>query len=77
MGYKWSYVSDVSVVTGLTFFLRFFQGPLKKRDFRENATGKKGPDFSFAWCLRGVFVAIIKNEVGKHAGACAPAFPEG
>ena len=37
----------ISVVSVFAFFLRFVYGPLKKRDFRENATGGGGPDLSF------------------------------
>ena len=37
----------ISVVSVFAFFLRFVYGPLKKRDFRENATGKERPDLSF------------------------------
>ena len=60
-----------------TFFLRFFKGPLKKRGFRENATLKRGLDSSFVRCWHVEFVAIINHDVGKHAGACVPAFPRG
>ena len=42
--------------------------------FSRKCDGQRGA-LSFAWCFRGVFVAIIKNEFGKHAGACVPAFP--
>ena len=50
---------------------------MKKRDFRENAILKRGLDLSFVWCSRAEFVAIINHDVGKHAGACVPAFPRG
>ena len=49
---------------------------MQKRDIRENATGKEGPDLSFVWCWRVEFVAIINRDVGKQAGACVPAFPK-
>ena len=58
----------ISVVSVFAFFLRFVYGPLKKRGFRENATGGGGPDFGFVWCCRVEFVAIINNDVGKQAG---------
>ena len=48
--------------------MRFVYGPLKKRDFRENATGKERPNVGFVWCCRVEFVAIINNDVGKQAG---------
>ena len=48
---------------------------MNKRGFRENATLKRGLDSSFVRCWRVEFVAIINHDVGKHAGACVPAFP--
>ena len=58
----------ISVVNVFAFFLRFVYGPLKKRGFRENATGKERPNSGFVWCCRVEFVAIINYDVGKHAG---------
>ena len=57
--------------------MRFVYGSLKKRDFRENATGGGGPDLGFVWCCRVGFVAVVSRGVGERAGACVPAFPGG